>query len=143
MNFREQLLLDGTLNQPNFRVLLLIFYILFKNSRKFIRIETSQDKLPKIRNSDLQQWHRDLRRVKDKLRYHSKTAKKSWEPTVEVQISQQKAIGQIAQLALEIEHINVFLQEVTKIIYKLFKVDYCGIFQEVINTQELLSLIHI
>ena len=137
MNFREQLLLDGTLNQPNFRVLLLIFYILFKNSRKFIRIETSQDKLPKIRNSDLQQWHRDLRRVKDKLRYHSKTAKKSWEPTVEVQISQQKAIGQIAQLALEIEHINVFLQEVTKIIYKLFKVDYCGIFQEVINTQEL------
>ena len=102
-----------------------------------MRIERKLKKLLKMRNLGLQQWHGDLIRVKNKLKYQSKKAKKSWEPSVETQISQQKAIGKIAQIALEVEDINTFLQQVSEMISNIFKVDYCGIFKQAIDTQEL------
>ena len=137
MNLMERLLLKRTSNQCNFTVLLLIIYMFFKKSQNVMRIERKLKKLLKMRNLGLQQWHGDLIRVKNNLKYQSKKAKKSWEPSVETQISQQKAIGKIAQIALEVEDINTFLQQVSEMISNIFKVDYCGIFKQAIDTQEL------
>ncbi|MDJ0728818.1 MAG: PAS domain S-box protein [Crocosphaera sp.] len=75
--------------------------------------------------------------MKDKLRYQGKTAKKPWEPTVEAQLSQQKAIGTIAQIALQSQDIHLFLQRVAQIITHSLNLPYCAIFKQVIDDQEL------
>ncbi|MDJ0659373.1 MAG: PAS domain S-box protein [Crocosphaera sp.] len=62
-------------------------------------------------------------------------------PTVEAQLSQQKAIGKIAQIAIQCQEAHVFLQEVAEIITHSLNVPYCAILKQVVNEEETLHLI--
>ncbi|MEL4897684.1 bifunctional diguanylate cyclase/phosphodiesterase [Crocosphaera sp. Alani8] len=75
--------------------------------------------------------------MQDKFQYQNQADKKSWEPAVEAEISQQKAIGEIAQIALNCSDIDSFLQEVTQIICDRLQIHHCGIFKRGIDDSEL------
>ncbi|MGB5769278.1 MAG: PAS domain S-box protein, partial [Crocosphaera sp.] len=75
--------------------------------------------------------------MNDQFGHKATLKKKPWEPNLEVQLSQQKAISQIAQIALECQQINSCFQEVANIITDTLKIPYCAILEQVIHKQEL------
>jgi diguanylate cyclase (GGDEF)-like protein/PAS domain S-box-containing protein len=75
--------------------------------------------------------------VDEKIRQKMELKKKPWESTLKVQFSQQKAIGNIAQIALESQHINDFLKKVAPIVAETLNIPYCAILEKVIHKQEL------
>ncbi|MDJ0600080.1 MAG: EAL domain-containing protein [Crocosphaera sp.] len=78
--------------------------------------------------------------MKNKLRYQGKIANQPWEPIVEAQLSQQKAIGKVSQIALQCQDINLFLREVVQIITCTLNLPYCAILKQV-TEEETLHLI--
>ncbi len=75
--------------------------------------------------------------MNDQFGHKAKLKKKPWEPNLEAQLSQQKAISQIAQIALECQQINSCFQKVARIITDTLKIPYCAILEQVIHKQEL------
>ena len=93
--------------------------------------------LSKNRGSWLKPCNEGLFGVENKLQLTTQSENKPSEPLLEAQLPQAKAIGTIAQLALDCQNIYPFLEQVSFLVANTLNIPYCAILDNNLSEQAL------